>query len=352
MHEKTICERENYLRAVEARYPEWIPITFEFQPAVWMKYGDQLASLIARHPLVSGSHQRGYEYPSSIDPLLVKDTEFMDDWGCVWHNTQTGLLGRVVTHPLADWKAFGQFQPPKPVDQFDWSSLKERTKEKRRHNLLTVAEPESFAQGGFLDRLVFLRGYENLMMDLLEEPPELLRLIDILFEYNMDYLRRWLDIGVDVVWHHGDIGSQAGPAIAPETFRKFFKPAYKEMFQTCRRAGAHVWYSSDGNLLALVDDLVECGISIHDPQVRPNTIDGIARHYRGKLCALADIDEQMLPFATPEQIDAQVKEIVAKVGAPEGGLMLFAIPSQDVPLVNIEALYIAWEKHCYHNWPS
>jgi uroporphyrinogen decarboxylase len=198
---------------------------------------------------------------------------------------------------------------------------------------------------------VFLRGYENLMTDLLEEPPQLLRLIDMLLEYNMDYMRRWLDIGVDVVWHHGDIGSQRGPAIAPDTFRKFLKPAYKEMFQACRRSGAHVWYSSDGNLLALVDDLVECGVSIHDPQVRPNTIDGIGQHYRDKLCALVDIDEQMLPFATPEQIDKQVEEIVAKVGAPEGGLMLFAIPSQDVPLENIEALYLAWETHCFYNWP-
>lgn len=348
--EKTLTERENYLRAIEFRCPQWVPITFEFQPAVWMRHGTRLEELIRRHPLVEGGHQRGYERPAHLDPLLVEGATVTDDWGCVWKNVQCGLLGRVVRHPLGQWKAFGSFKPPDPLNQYDWPALKEHTEGQRRKGLLTIAEPESFAQGGFFDRLVFLRGYENLMTDFLEEPPELASLLAMLLEYNLTYLRKWLEIGVDVVWHHGDIGSQKGPVIHPDTFRKYLKPAYTEMFQLCRRAGAHVWYSSDGNQLALVDDLVECGVSLHDPQERPNTIDGIRSHYRGKLCALVDLDEQMLPFATPGEIDEHVKEIMAKLGAPEGGLMLFAIPSQDVPIENIEAIYSAWEKHCFHGW--
>jgi uroporphyrinogen decarboxylase len=349
--EKTISERENYLRAIEFRNPEWIPITFEFQPAVWARHGQELAELTHRHPLVSGAHQRGYEYASECsDPLLIEGVTFTDDWGCVWHNAQGGLLGRVVGNPLADWKAFDTFKPPDPLDQYDWDALEEATVEKRCRGLLTIAEPESFSQAGFFDRMSFLRGYENLMLDLLEEPPQLQSLIEMLLEYNMAYLRKWLTIGVDVVWHHGDIGSQTGPMISPEVFRKHLKPAYKEMFDTCRRAGAHVWYSSDGNQLALIDDYIECGISLHDPQVRPNTVNGIRDHYKGKLCALVDIDQQMLPFATAHEIEMQIKQIVEEIGTPEGGLMLFAIPSQDVPIENIEAIYVAWEKYGFHNW--
>jgi len=349
MH-KTISERENYLRAIEFRYPQWAPIVFEFQPAVWMRHGAGLGELINRHTLVEGGHQRGYEYPARLDPLVMRGMVVTDDWGCVWNNAQEGLLGRVVHHSLEHWESLRSFTPPDPLKQYDWTALREHTEERRRKGLLTIAEPESFAQGGFFDRLVFLRGYENLMVDFLEEPPELQFLLDMLLEYNMTYLRKWLEIGVDIVWHHGDIGSQNGPMIHADTFRKYLKPAYAEMFQFCRRAGAHVWYSSDGNQLALIDDLIECGVSLHDPQVRPNTVNGIRDHYKGKLCALVDIDEQMLPFATPEEIDEQVREIVVKIGAPEGGLMLFAIPSQDVPLENIEAIYTAWEKYCFHGW--
>jgi hypothetical protein len=351
MKRKTISEKENYLRAIEFNNPEWIPITFEFLSAVWKRYGNKLEEIIHRHPLVSGNHQRGYNRFEEKDPVWIEGSHYKDDWGCVWHNIQDGMLGRVVEHPLIDWKNFKKFKAPDPLEQYDWITIKERTEKERQKKLLTIAEPESFTQGGFFDRLVFLRGFENLMMDFLEETSLLDKLIDIVFEYNMKYIQKCLEIGFDIIWHHGDIGSQKGLIFNPNIFRKYFKPAYKEMFQTCQKAGTHVWYSSDGNLLEIVDDLVECGVSLHDPQVRANTIDGIKIYYKGKLCALVDLDEQMLPFCNPDQINQQIKEIVEKIAKPEGGLMIFAIPSQDVPLENIEAIFTAWEEYCFFKWP-
>jgi hypothetical protein len=69
------------------------------------------------------------------------------------------------------------------------------------------------------------------------------------------------------------------------------------------------------------------------------------------LCALVDIDEQMLPFCSPQDIDNQISEVVQKIADPRGGLMIFAIPSHDVPLRNIEAILVAWERHCFFDWP-
>ena len=54
--------------------------------------------------------------------------------------------------------------------------------------------------------------------------------------------------------------------------------------------------------LTSLDDLLECGVSVHDPQVRANTIDGIAAHYKDKLCANVDLDRQMFPFCTADDI--------------------------------------------------
>ena len=79
--------------------------------------------------------------------------------------------------------------------------------------------------------------------------------------------------------------------------------------------------TSRGNLLELVDDLIDCGVTIHDPQARANTIDGIAQVYKGKMCIRLDLDQQLvLPFGTPEDVDAHVREGVEKLNAPEGGL--------------------------------
>jgi uroporphyrinogen decarboxylase len=348
---KSITERENFLRAVEMRYPRWIPIKFEMFPAVWMKYAQKLIDIVKRHPLIFEDTGEGKKiWFDNNDPLFQYHTYYEDDWGCVWYNVRDGNLGQVVKHPIADWKDIGRLKVPDPAKQIDWAGLKEAAKEAKKRDLPVIGEPESFSQVGFFDRLQFLRGLENLLVDFITEPPELYRLIEIVLDYNLKYIKKYLEIGVDILWFHGDIGSQNGLMFSPDIFRKILKPAYKEMFTACRKAGVHVWYSSDGNLLEIVDDLAECGVSIHDPQVRPNGIDGISKAYRGKMCALVDVDEQMLPFCAPEEIEAQIKEIVDKVGSPEGGLMIYAIPSEDVPLENIEALCTGWEKHCFYGW--
>jgi hypothetical protein len=344
MRAKTIGERENYLRALEFRYPQWIPITFGMTPSVWLRHGEQLEEIVLRHPLIFGDYQRG-SYRSRLQGPFAAPNEYVrDDWGCLWHNVQAGMLGQVVEHPLADWRALAHYRPPDPREQVDWRRLSEQTEQARRQGLLTRGTYE-MTQGGFFDRLQFLRGLENLLMDLLDEPPELQRLIEMVFEYNMQYIRLWLEIGVDQMCFHGDLGTQRGLLISPAIFRKHLKPAYQEMYSSCREAGAHVWYSSDGCLLEIVDDLLECGVTLHDPQVRANTLEGIARAYKGRLCALVDLDEQMLPFCTPEEIREQVRVVVQRVGTPEGGLMIYAEPSHDVPLQNIEALCMAWEEY-------
>ncbi len=339
-----LTDRENYLRALEFRGPEWIPIAFELLPSVWMRHGRALVDLARRYPRALPSANPEDYYSKDLAQFTEVGRTFRDDWGCIWACAQPGILGQVVCHPFKDWKALDTFQPPDPSAQYDWRALRENTKSQRRNGLLTRAH-YLFTQGGFFDRLQFLRGLENLLVDFLEEPPQVARLVEMVLDYNLKHIRLWNQIGVDQFYFHGDIGTQQGLLMSPATFRKFLKPAYHEMFSACRRAGAHVWYSSDGCILPVIDDLIECGVTLHDPQVRANTIDGIVRTYKGRLCALVDIDEQMLPFCTPEEIHGQIREVVEKMANPEGGLMIYAIPSADVPLLNIEALCTAWEKY-------
>lgn len=339
--------RENFLRAIEFRRPDWIPIIFELQPAVFRRHGEELKRLVLRHRQAFSGLKAEHLDQRTHDPLYNEGSYLRDDWGCLWYNAHDGVLGQVIEHPLADWSALSTLKVPDPLTQINWASLRREMHEEAQRGLPVVAHPQSFAHGGFFDRMQFLRGLENFLVDLVTEPPELQVLMDMVLGYNLRYIDRWLEVGnIDVLWFHGDLGSQNGPLFSVETFRRQLKPAYMKMFQRCRRAGVHVWYSSDGNILPFVDDLIECGVSIHDPQVRPNTVEKIAEVYSGRLCALVDIDEQMLPCCSSEDIFAQVKKVRDMVGTPDGGLMIYAIPSSDVSLENIEALAAAWEKYC------
>jgi uroporphyrinogen decarboxylase len=340
-----ISDRENTLRAIECRHPEWIPIDFDLMPSVRFRHGKKLAEMMSRHPLLFSS-ARVEAVAATVPPSgPCHERRFTDDWGCEWMEVEAGILGQVVGHPLAvGWEGLETLNVPDPARQWDWERVRASCRAARERGEL-VSGWMDIVKGSFFDRLQFLRGLDNLMVDLLERPPELDRLLAKVLDYNLCLIRLWLEAGAELIHFHGDIGMQNSLMISPATFREVLKPAYREMFQSCRRAGAHVKYSSDGCLLEIVDDLVECGVSFHDPQVRACGIDGIARAYGGKLCAMVDIDEQMLPFARPDEIEAHIGEIITKVGRPEGGLMLYACPSADVPLANIEAICTGWERY-------
>jgi uroporphyrinogen decarboxylase len=345
MNKRTITDRENFLRTIEFRYPEWNPVLFDLGTSAWLKYGKELEKIVLKHPLVFPDYQAGSFPTVPTDPFFKVYNSLLDDWGCIWRNLQPGLLGQVVGHPLADWKAFETFQPPDPSQQYNWSKIRDQIGQDRQNGRLTRGLM-SITQGGFFDRLQFLRGMENLMMDFATHPSQISSLIEMILEYNMKYIRLWLEIGVDQFYFHGDIGTQKSLLFSPAAFRQYLKPAYKEMFSTCRRAGSHVWYSSDGRMLEIVDELIECGVTLHDPQLGPNPLEDIARVYKGRLCAMVDIDEQVFPFFTPEQLHERVQEVVNTMATPEGGMMIYIGCNHDTPLENIEVLCSAAEEYC------
>lgn len=342
-----ISARENYLRVLEFRYPEWIPCTMGISPINWNKYREELEDLCLRHPLLFPDFKKGSVDFDHFDPVYREGEYYRDNWGCLWYNTHAGLEGQVVEHPLADWSALDTYRPPDFLTKTergerDWDQIREDLEERRRGDLPVTGSGERL-----FDRMYFLRGFEALMIDFATDDPHLPKLIDMLLEYEMGLVQKWLELGVDVMGFHTDIGTQKALMISPDMFRRYLKPMFKTLFMTCRDAGVHVLLSSDGHLLEIVDDLIECGVSVHDPQVRANTLEGIERCYKGKMCINLDLDRQMFPFCTPQDIWNQLEEGLERLYMPEGGLMINgAVGGEDVPLENMEALASAMEALC------
>jgi len=354
--------KENWLRAVEFRYPEWIPCTVNLAPLAWKTHRRDLEKLVLAHPRILPGYQEGTVHFDRM-PLGFRGGEyFIDKWGCGRLSIEDGIAGQVIDYPLADWGALATFSAPDPTagtldpitqglsaimqgrdGPMTWAEAELSFQERRERGELAKGDGEKL-----LDRLYFLRGFENLMLDFATEPPELARLFAILQDYELKLIDKWMQIGVDAISFHTDFATQRGLMMSPRSFRKYLKPLFAALFLPCRQAGVHVYLSSDGRLLDVVDDLVECGVSVHDPQLRPNTVAGIACAYKGKLCASVDLDQQGFPFMTPGEIREQIMGVVGEIGAPEGGLMLSAgINDAIVPLRNIAAILEAMEEFCF-----
>jgi uroporphyrinogen decarboxylase len=355
----SLSYRDNYLKALEFKGPEWIPITLVFAPATWKRYREELEKLVLRHPAIFPGYVQGStdfddsaKGANKLDPdgpsFRADGDRYLDSWGCVWDCVQDGLGGQPSGHPLKDWSSLETYQPPDILrktrwgeDREDWAIRKGRLDENRKKGLVAPARIPCF-----FDRLHYLRGFENLLCDFALESPELRRLIDMVLEANLKLIPKLLELEPDLADHHGDIGTQRALMMRPKMFRKYLKPAYAKMFQPFRKAGIPVRYSSDGNLLEIVDDLIECGVSAHDPQLSVNTLDGIVRAYKGRMCAIVDFGQEIV-LLTPKEIKDNIKEIVAKLGSPQGGLVLRAWAIPDVPLENVETFCTAAEQYCF-----
>ena len=313
-----MTHEENYFRAIEFRRPAWIPVRVSLMPATWSKYREALEEIVLRHPRIFGEYQRGSRNFDEFQGTY-REGVHVDEWGCVWKNVQDGLNGIVIGHPLESWDMLENYTPPEPG--------------------------ESLKHGFMFQRLYYLRGFENLMLDFIEEPPQLHKLIDMVLSYNLAVTQRIVSRKPRLVHFGDDLGMQDRLPISPQHFRKYLKPCYAKIFGMCRDAGAHVYFHSDGHIVEIIGDLIECGVTVINPQIRANGLDALVKECKGKVCVDLDLDRQLFPFCTPKDIDDHVREAVVKLGSKEGGLMLLAEVEPDVPLENIEAICQTLEKY-------
>ena len=66
---------------------------------------------------------------------------------------------------------------------------------------------------------------------------------------------------------------------------QLYKPVYAEMFAKVRKAGLHVWFHSDGNILDIIPDLIEIGVNVINCQASLMGLDTLSR-FAGKVASL------------------------------------------------------------------
>lgn len=315
-----MSDHTDRLKAMRFEYPEYIPVSVSFLPATWKRYREQLEDLVLRHPAVFPGFEKGKTNFDNVWAETYKLGDHTDEWGCVWTNIFEGAEAFVHGHPLPERDMINSLKAPAPG----------------------AGLPHGFM---FL-RLTYLRGYEECMIDFAEEPPELQKLIDIVCGYNVSEVEGILKHHKPEIMYFGDdLGTQNALPISPTIWRRYLKPAFQRIYKPCKEAGVSVYMHTDGHIVPIIKDLIDCGVDVVNPQIGANGLDNLVRECKGKLCVNLDLDRQMFPFATPEEIDRHIFDCIKALGAPEGGLWLIAECGPDVPLENIEAICNAFEKY-------
>ena len=118
-----------------------------------------------------------------------------------------------------------------------------------------------------------------------------------------------------------------------------------------RSASAGSFWRSDPIRSWIVDNLIECGVCVHDPQLAANTLEGIEKAYKGKLCANVNLDQEIVAWK-PHEMKNRMAELVGRLGSPQGGLMFRANLLPDATPADIEAICLALQHCCFHCGPG
>ena len=341
---------ENLLRVVRFETPEYIPRGFFVNDACWHHYPQgALQELMASHPLLFPGFEKTSEPFVPEYSLESRVGEpYTDPWGCIWQTTDDGICGSVIGHPLESWDNFEGYVVPDPNTTSgrrprNWAEVAEGLCRGKRKGGLASG---SLEHGHTFLRLADIRGYENLILDMADEEPRLYELIQMVEDFNLAIVRRYVALGIEWMGYPEDLGMQVGPMLSPQQFHKYIKPTYQRLMAPARKAGVIVHMHSDGDIRQLVDDLLDGGVQVVNLQDLVNGIDWIKENLTGKYCVDLDIDRQEITrFGTPAQIDALIRREVEELSCKEGGLMMVYGFYPGTPIENANAVADAMERY-------
>jgi len=273
-------------------------------------------------------------------PLSTADQRIRFDWwGAGWGGETEGY-----------WHAAAPLAESTELDLYRWPDPEAPGLLAEAERVVEVGAGEHFVVPNFgfalFERAWSLRGFDRLLMDLLDRPVWVEELLERIAVIQVALAKRFVALGVDGGYFGDDYGAQRSLLFSPRIWRQLIKPRLARMFAVFREAGLPVLLHSDGDIWPILPDLVEIGLNCLNP-VQPEVLEPrrLRREFGGELSFYGGISTQeVLPRVSPDEVRAATRICQAEL-APEGtGLILG--PSHrmqsDIPMENVVAMLEAF----------
>jgi uroporphyrinogen decarboxylase len=220
--------------------------------------------------------------------------------------------------PIVDEEDLDSYTPPDPEDSLRFRSLRRLIQRFKGARLIGMHLHDAFSYPSYL------RGMDRLLMDLIQKPGLVHRLVHIGVEHTVALMNEASRLGAELFVFGDDYAGTKGPLMSPAHFEEFFLPGLKRVVATAKELGAYVIKHTDGNITPLLDMIVGTGIDgLHplDPGAGMNIAD-VKSHYRGRICVIGNIDTGMvLSESAPGNVEEEVRRTIL-AAAPGGGYMI------------------------------
>jgi len=357
-----MTSRQRVALALAHKEPDRVPIDYWATPEV-------TARLLRRFHLSTveqllqrlGVDFRYIEGPAYVGPKPVvhPDASVEDHWGVprvrvrIGAGEQATAYQEVVEFPLARAASVDEINAypkwPSP-DWFDYGCVRGQAAAARQTGKVVVFMGDRLNRCAQLKPAMYLRGVEQILLDLALQPELAQALFARTAAFYLEYARRTFeaaDGGIDIFMMGDDFGSQTGPLVSPEMWRRFLRPGFQAFVALAKGFGLKVAHHTCGSVEPLIPDLIESGLDLLNP-LQPDACGmdhaRLKARFGQQLTFHGGISiQRTLPFGTPDDVRAEVRERVRTL-APGGGYIFCTAHNiqPDTPLANIEALFDAY----------
>ena len=242
---------------------------------------------------------------------------FRDHWG-VTRATGVEHSPYPIEGPIKTPSDLDSYSPPDPNAEFLLSGLDDVvTRYKGKRPIVWVGRDAYFNPA-------HLRGVENFMMDMIENPSLVHSLIEVCQGFDLPLIRRAVKEGVDIVLLGDDYADKNGPMMSPRHFEQFILPGLKAAVEAAHEAGAYVIKHTDGNIMPIIDMIVGTGIDAIHPLEPAAGMDirEVKQQYGDRVCIVGNVDcGDLLCNGSTDDVRDAVRDCI-DAAAPGGGYML------------------------------
>jgi uroporphyrinogen decarboxylase len=345
-----MTSRERVLKSFNHEEPDRVPIDYLANPGIDAR--------LKTHFGLRADDDEGIRQALGVDFLEVAAPYVgpplheqlpgrrIDLWGIRtrWIEHGTGGYWDYCDFPLrdADEQAVADWPMPSP-DDFDYDELA-RQSERMRHYCLMVGNP---GLGDMINTTSMIRSMDRVLVDLMTDDPACLLFMDRKNAVQLEVVRRSLEKTrgmIDMLWLGEDLGTQVGPMISPELFRKHIRPRHQPFVDLANEFGIPVMMHSCGSSSWAFNDFVEMGISVVDT-LQPEAANMMPSYLKSNFGASLSFHgcistAGVIVTGSPDDTEASVREIL-DVMMPGGGYAFSPthMLQDNTPTENVVAAY-------------
>jgi uroporphyrinogen decarboxylase len=345
--------KERVLTAVARQEPDRVPLDYFGNPGINAR--------MKAHFGLAEDDREGLSRALEIDfrnvharytgPRLhpeLPDRKVDPQWGIrtCWIEHSSGGYWDFCDFPLRDAGAdeLARWPMPSP-DDFDYEQAAQEAREKSEYCVTAGGA----GIGDVINQSGMLRTMEQVLVDLVSDDEGFLAFVDRRINTMAEVMYRTLeaaDGACDLLWIGEDLGTQLGPMISLELFRRHIRPRLQKFVDVGKAFGVPVMMHSCGSSSWAYDDLIDMGVAAMDtlqPEAANMSPAYLKERFGDRLAFHGCISTAgVVARGTVEQTVENVRQTL-EVMMPGGGYMLSPthMLQDNSPTENVVAMYDA-----------